>query len=233
MKLLIITIFLTALHAFGQQMTLEEWNREAETNIRLLPKYGMVDKTPEQKASDESLRADMLSQGLTAREASEQFIDLGFKYLYQDIKTAMYRFNQAYLMDSNNIDIYWGYGGVYMVLGDIDRAKEQFQIGLSKEPNNAKILTDLATCYLGEYYDLSQRDLDKAKLKLNKAIELFTKSYKIDKTNQNTLFKISVCYYQQEDCENALKFYNECMELGGNPISKEYKAAIKVACGAE
>jgi tetratricopeptide (TPR) repeat protein len=230
MRLLIILTFFTSLNVFGQQMTLEEWNRQAETNIRLLPKYGLITKTAEQKASDESLISDMLSKGFTRRQASEQFIDLGFKYLYKDIKTAMYRFNQAYLMDSTNIDIYWGFGGVYMTLGDINRAKEQYEIGLSKDANNSKIITDLATCYMIDYYELSPIDSEKAKLKLNTAIELFTKSYKIDKKNQNTLFKISACYYNMKDCENALKFYNECMKLGGEPITEEYKAAMKVAC---
>ena len=35
----------------------------------------------------------------------------------------MYRFNQAYLLDSTNTDIYWGFGGVYMTLGDFENAK--------------------------------------------------------------------------------------------------------------
>lgn len=43
------------------QMTIEEWDRQAETNIRLLPKYGNAEKTPEQKKSDEDFIAD---QGL-------------------------------------------------------------------------------------------------------------------------------------------------------------------------
>jgi tetratricopeptide (TPR) repeat protein len=218
------------MNSFAQQISLEEWNQEAKSNIRLLPKYGLVPKTKEQKELDESLVNDMLNKGYTRRKASEEFIDLGFKYLYKDIKTAMYRFNQAYLMDSSNVDIYWGYGGVYLVLGDIERAKDQYQIGLTKDDRNAKILTDLATCYMIEFYSLSQSEPDKANARLENAIDILTKSYKIDQKNQNTLFKISACYLNKRDCSNALKFYNECLKLGGDPVTEEYKVAIKDLC---
>jgi len=218
-------------NSFAQQISLEEWNQQAKTNIRLLPKYGLVPKTKEQKEADESLINDMLNKGFTRRKASEEFINLGFKYLYRDIKTAMYRFNQAYLMDSTNVDIYWGYGGVYMTLGDLERAREQYQLGLAKDDQNSKILTDLATCYMIEFYNLSQTEPDKANLKLDTAIDILTKSYRIDKKNQNTLFKISACYLNKKDCANALKYYKECLKLGGEQITEEYKAAIKDSCG--
>ncbi|WP_028980839.1 tetratricopeptide repeat protein [Sporocytophaga myxococcoides] len=230
MRILFLFLLLISIKSSAQQISLEEWNQQAKTNIRLLPRYGLVPKTKEQKEADESLINDMLNKGFTRRKASEEFIDLGFKYLYKDIKTAMYRFNQAYLMDSTNVDIYWGYGGVYLVLGDIERAKEQYQLGLSKDDRNSKIMTDLATCYMIEYYNLSQNEPGKANAKLDTAIDILTKSYKIDKKNQNTLFKISACYLNKKDCSSALKYYNECLKLGGDPITEEYKAAIKDLC---
>jgi len=231
MKVFLIIYFLISVQSFGQLITLEEWNKEAETNIRLLPKYGLVTKTPEQKAADNNLIADMTSKGLTRRQASNQFIEVGFQYLYKDIKIAMYRFNQAYLLDSTNVDIYWGYGGVYAALGDLSRSKQQYQIGLSKEQNNTRILTDLATCYLSEFYSLNESQPQLAKNKLDTAVTLFTKSYQFDKTNQNTLFKLSVCYYNKQDCDNAQRYYKECLRLGGAPITEEYKKSIIKACG--
>jgi hypothetical protein len=48
---LIISFF--TLTTFGQQMTSEQWEEEAKTNIRLLPKYGHVEKTEAQKKSDQ------------------------------------------------------------------------------------------------------------------------------------------------------------------------------------
>jgi len=109
-------------------MTWEQWKKESTTDIRLLPKYGHVEKTEKQKESDKVFIETILKQDSTHRKGADRFIRLGFNYLYRDdVKTAMYRFNQAYLLDSTNTDIYWGYGGVYMALGQYQKAKEQYK----------------------------------------------------------------------------------------------------------
>jgi hypothetical protein len=130
-NLLSICLFiLSSLTVGAQQMALDQWNEEAKTNIRCLPKYGHVEKTAGQLEADTIFIQNTLTEFTSKRLASEHLIDLGFKYIYHDVKTAMYRFNQAYLLDSTNSDIYWGYGGVYMILQDYPRAKEQYEEGL-------------------------------------------------------------------------------------------------------
>lgn len=85
-------------------------------DIRMLPKYGGVQKSKEQLAADKDFLDEILSEDKyrdNKRLASDELIKIGFDYLYKgDVKTAMYRFNQAYLVDSTNTDIYWGFGGV-------------------------------------------------------------------------------------------------------------------------
>lgn len=117
-KTLTLLFAFLAWTTFGQQMTSEQWEEEAKTNIRLLPKYGNVQKTEAQKKADKEFIESALKQDSTNRKASDHLISLGFNNLYRDIKTAMYRFNQAYLLDSTNTDIYWGFGGVYLTLGN-------------------------------------------------------------------------------------------------------------------
>ena len=41
--------FLISITAFSQQMTWEQWQKEAATNINLLPKYGQIERTKKQK----------------------------------------------------------------------------------------------------------------------------------------------------------------------------------------
>lgn len=60
----------------------------------------------------------------------------------------MYRFNQAFLLDSTNSDIYWGYGAVYFMLNRLDLAREQYKTGLNMDPENTRILTDYGTSYM-------------------------------------------------------------------------------------
>lgn len=201
----------------AQQMTLNQWNEEAKTNIRCLPKYGHIEKTTAQLEADSKFIQIALSEFANKRLASDHLIELGFKYLYHDVKTAMYRFNQAYLLDSTNSDIYWGYGAVYMILQDYPRAKEQYEEGLLHDSVNTRIMTDYGTYFMVQGMSDS-------------AIQYLVRSYILDSTNQNTSFKLSACYYYKEDCKNAVYYYEKCKSLGGQPLTKEFVDALQTKC---
>jgi tetratricopeptide (TPR) repeat protein len=225
---LIITLF--TLSAFTQQMTLKQWEEEAITNKRLLPKYGSQPKSDAEKKIDQDFITVALEKDSTKRKASDHLIRLGFNYLYRDIKTAMYRFNQAYLLDSTNSDIYWGFGGVYMTLGDYEKAKILYQEGLSVDPKNTHLLTDYGTYFMAQYFNL-QRINEKYPFKdLDSAIIYMTRSYLLDPTDQNTTFKLSICYFSKGDCDNAWKYYEECKAHGGQPITEDYTTDLNIKC---
>lgn len=227
------------LSMYGQQISIEEWEKEAETNINLLPKYGYKPKTKKQRKADERFIEEIMSLENFKHDrskASDHFINLGFNYLYKgDLRTAMYRFNQAYLLDSSNTDIYWGYGAVYMALNYYEKAKEQYKEGLSQNPHNTHLLTDYATCFLARYYEFKYTDKDTvlALMNLDSAIFYLHKSYQIDKTDQNTIYKLSVCYWNKDECDNAWKYYNECKSLGGRPITEAYTKDLNKKCKKE
>jgi tetratricopeptide (TPR) repeat protein len=225
-----ILIFIGSITVFGQQMTWEQWEKESTTNIRLLPKYGSAEKTKEQKKADKEFIETILKQDSTHRKGSDRFVNLGFQYLNRDIKTAMYRFNQAYLLDSTNTDIYWGFGAIYMTLGQYQKAKEQYEEGLKKAPENTHLLTDYGTYFMAQYYALEPIDKEIALQNLNSAINYMTQSYNLDPTDQNTLFKLSILYWIRDDCDNAWKYYDECKALGGQPIKEAYTKDLEKKC---
>ena len=237
-KILTLAITLLSLTTFGQkvsevmgqQMTSEKWDEEAKTNIRLLPKYGHAQKTEAQKNSDKEFIETALKKDTSNRIASDHLVSLGFQYLYRDIKTAMYRFNQAYLLDSTNTDIYWGFGGVYMILGDYAKAEKQYQEGLAINPNNTHLLTDYGTYFMDQYYGILPIDEKGALTNLESAITYMVKSYQLDQTDQNTTFKLSICYWNKGDCDNAWKYYDICKALGGQPITEDYTKDLKKKC---
>jgi len=229
-QILTLIIALFALSVFGQQMTNSQWDEEAKTNKRLLPKFGNLPKTEDEKKADNEFIETILSKDSTHRKASDHLISLGFKYLYRDIKTAMYRFNQAYLLDSTNTDIYWGFGGVYLTLGNYEKAKEQYVAGLSINPQNTHLLTDYATYFMGQYYNLESFSPKDALLNLDSAITYMKESYELDPKDQNTIFKLSICYWNKSDCENAWKYYDACKKLGGQVITEDYTSDLKKKC---
>ena len=109
--------------SFAQQITYRQWQEEAKTEIRLLPEYGHVTKSQEQKKADQELiQAEILQEG-TPRKASDHLITLGFNNLYSgDLRTAMYRFNQAWLVDPTNANVYWGFGAIYFTFNEVNTA---------------------------------------------------------------------------------------------------------------
>lgn len=229
-KILVLLVLLSSIPGFSQQLSPAEWDEQAKTNMRLLPKYGYKVKTDEQKEADKEFIATALKMDSTSRKASDHCVQLGFKYLYKDIKTAMYRFNQAYLLDSTNTDIYWGFGAVYLTLGHYSKAEEQYKQGLALDPKSTHLLTDYGTYFMAQYYALQPLPGSKAEQFLDTAIIYMNKSYQIDPSDQNTSFKLSVAYWNKDDCENAWKYYDACKALGGQPITDEYTKDLKKKC---
>ncbi|MEO7212252.1 hypothetical protein [Mucilaginibacter sp.] len=225
--LLAFTFILFCTTGFAQQITYSEWKIQATEDIRLLPEYGHVAKSEEQIAADKELIATELKENGTHRKASDALIKMGFTYFYRgDLKTAMYRFNQAYLLDATNENIYWGFGAIYGSFGDYPATLEQYDKGLAINPDNALLLTDKATIYFVNFQQ--ERGVDKSKL--DTALSLLTKSFAIDPKSENTTFKLSVCYFLANDCADAWKYYEACVKLGGKPISVEYTTALKNQC---
>jgi len=97
------------LSSFAQQMSYDDWKKEAATEINLQPEYGNVKKTKEQLEDDRTFIETVLKQDTTRRKGSEHLVGLGFNYLARgDMETAMKRFNQAWLLDPKNENAYWG-----------------------------------------------------------------------------------------------------------------------------
>lgn len=218
------------------QLGSEAGESEATTDLGLLPKYGDIQKTEQQIALDNEFIQETLQQEQfkgDRRAASDFMFRLGSDYLQKgDLKKAMYRFNHAYLLDSLNANIYCGYGGVYVAQKKYEQAVNLYMEGLSINPNNTHLLTDLGTCFLMICQMLLPTNKDKALGNLDLAINYMMKSYSIDAKDPNTLYKLSVCYLIINDCNNAKRYYEECVILGGDPIPDGYGAYLNTKCNS-
>lgn len=213
------------LFSFGQRITLSEWQEEAQTNKRLLPKYGHVPKSANELESDSIFIQSILETDGTLQQGSKHLVELGFNYMQQgDIRTAMYRFNQGWLLDSLNANVYWGFGAIFAYFGQTDEQIKQYNEGLDLDPLNTNILTDYGTIHLGNFYDTNN------KYELYLAIELLRKAYHQDPENYNTLFKLSICYYNLDDCYFAWKYWDKSVEFGGMPIMENFTRDLRKKC---
>ena len=80
-----------------------------------VPMYGGMDRNaiPELKAADEKLIKDTTAYYGSREKACAEFLHNGFAYYRQDnLDYAMRRFNQAWLLDPQNPEVYWGFSSV-------------------------------------------------------------------------------------------------------------------------
>jgi tetratricopeptide (TPR) repeat protein len=98
-------------------------------NINLLPKYGSVEKTPDQKAIDtqflkgidDTYKGDRKKAAMEIAQGGWQFVSQG------NLDNAMIRFNQAWLADSKNGLSVWGMGVVLATSGQFERCLPYFK----------------------------------------------------------------------------------------------------------
>ena len=140
-----LILVLVSFTACSTKSPYESWKEAAKTNIRLLPKYGLAKKTPGQLQADEEFIKSAVAQSGTREKAAEEYIAFGFKYLNEgNLQLSMYRFNQAWLLDPQNADVYWGFGAVYFKFQDYYKAVLQYDEGIHIKPKHQGILKDRA-----------------------------------------------------------------------------------------
>lgn len=228
----VIIFLLSSLLSTAQQPSFKAWQAEAKKDKRMLPEYGNLKKNAKEIDADQIFISTITDGGKSKTEGAHEMIRLGFDYLYRgDLKTAMYRFNQAYILNPKNSSIYWGYGAVFTALGKYELARNEYDQGLKLNSKSGPILTEYGTTYLGEYYANVRSDYKVATKQLNKAKEKLLEAYALDTKYINTTYKLSIVYLNSQDCVNAKKYLKETRELGGQPITKEYLSDFNLRCG--
>lgn len=102
---------------------------EPFVNISLLPMYGGVEKTEAQLKSDEVFIRSVLEEGVSREDASALFVYEARTFFEQgDLDTAMKRYNQAWLLNAKNPDVYTGFGDILLKQGDLELSEAMYQM---------------------------------------------------------------------------------------------------------
>ncbi|WP_223787780.1 hypothetical protein [Marinicella meishanensis] len=86
--------------------------------IDQVPMYGGMDRSadPRLAAGDAQFTAQVLAEYGDPRTGSLAYVDQGFAYYAEDnLDDAMRRFNQAWLLDDSNPEVYYGFGSVLLM----------------------------------------------------------------------------------------------------------------------
>lgn len=127
-------------------------NKTAPVNVDInyIPLYGGYTKTESQEIDDQMFISDCDKQFKSRTEGSQFFSKMGWDYLAEgDKNTAIHRFNLSWLLNSENVDTYWGLGVIEFQSANFPNAIKLMNKGLeiSEEPNYV-LMVDLATVYI-------------------------------------------------------------------------------------
>jgi len=155
--------------------------------IDQVPMYGGMDRSsiPELKKGDEEFISHVTKHWGSRKAAARAWIEQGFVFHQKDeSEMAMRRFNQAWLLDPDNPEVYWGFSSVLYDKGDncgamqMGQKAEDAGIETMNPPNQAMILADIAMittiCAVSE----GSRQSDRYNLVI-RSDELFRKSESI------------------------------------------------------
>lgn len=163
------------------------------TNLQ--PMYGESPKSTAQQDADSKFISNILSKGYTRQSGAIALVASGLKkFRSEDLITAMKRFNQAWLLDPDNSDVYLGFAILQAEqnapAAEVDRL---FKISLSK----SNVIPSTYVDY-GRFLYLQER--------YNDSIDILNTALDLDPKVKNARSHISFVHYLMKDYSNACKW---------------------------
>ena len=214
-------IFLTAALLLSLSTSL---HADGKVPIDQVPMYGGMDRSaiPELKAGDDKLIADTTNHYGTREKASAAFVNNGFAYYQRDdLANAMRRFNQAWLLDPKNPEVYAGFGSVLHDQGKNCEAMQMMEKAVELNPpafqgiypDTARIITLCAVS------DKGLTSEAKAKL-FERSESLYKKAEETEPNKRYVYGSWATAYYWRGQYPEAWAMVTKERAVGGKPNEK-------------
>jgi tetratricopeptide (TPR) repeat protein len=159
-----------------------------KTPINEIPMYGGIEFTSEQKEINDKFIQAVVKQYGNRKAAAEDAVRWGWNYYNEkhDPKTAMKRFNQAWLLDPNNAGAFFGFGFLMAEKGKEDEAIAYYKKSMELDPNNAVVICNLGRIYENKAYRLRRQRKREEMIKcLDEAMKLYEKASQVAATDDD------------------------------------------------
>ncbi|WP_439883094.1 tetratricopeptide repeat protein [Pontibacter sp. MBLB2868] len=178
-------------------------------------------KTKEQKARQQKFIKEDTKRFKNRKLAGEYYVlQAQRNFNANKIDSAAFLFGRAWLMDSTNNDVFWGYGKVYGQQKKYDKALFILYRALEKDDKNPRLLTDVATSHLNRFYETSSpEDLMQSKKLLEKALKLSS-----DKAD--AYYKLAITSYYLSDYGQAWNYLHKSVQKQKDIADKTFIAAL-------
>jgi tetratricopeptide (TPR) repeat protein len=184
--------------------------------------YGHVKKCTEQIQFDKDFLAQCDKTGKSRAESAQHMVMRGWEYLYaKKLDTSMMRFNQAWLLDSLNADIYWGFANLLGTQGKFKESIPLFERSIKINPSNAKVWHDEATSYGNIFFSTKEIKY------LNSAIYSLKMAISLDQKNPQFYGELTSAYSYFMQKDSARKYFKITEQLDPNAINPEVKKMLE------
>ena len=196
-------------------------SQDCVDNINKLPMYGGVKKCKEQIEFDKEFLQDCDKTFKSRKEASLHMIMRGWQYFYgKKLDTSMMRFNQAWLLDSLNADVYWGFGNLLGSQGKFKESLPFFERSIKLNPTNAKVWQDESITYGNIFFQT------KDKKNLNLSISSLKKAISLDPNNPRLYGQLTAAYSYFMQKDSARKYLKITERLDPSAVNPEVKKIL-------
>lgn len=176
---------------------------DQRTRVDEVPMYGGIDrvKFPELVEADEQFISGVTKEFGSREKASQLWVEQGFKFYNQNsLGMAMRRFNQAWLLNPENAEVFAGFGSVLHDQGKYCEAMQMMDMSLSLDPPSYQgIYTDAARimtlCAVSDEIDSVE---EKSRL-IAESEELYKKAEKLEWNKAYTYGSWASAYYWRGD----------------------------------
>ncbi|MGB0390989.1 MAG: tetratricopeptide repeat protein [Salibacteraceae bacterium] len=217
----------------------------------VLPMYGPGKKTEKHHAMDAKFVESVLIKYGTKQKACEAHINFAWRYLYNnDPKTAMKRFNQAWILNPKFADSFYGFSALALLEGNDSDFEKFNKMGKKYDRKNERAtecyrhsancmeqltLPHLSVIYWSKLIELDNSEsfyfekrgflyssIDSSEL----AISDYSKAIELDPQNANTFNNRGYRYQINGNLELAIKDYSKAIEIEPKYISAKFNRAL-------
>lgn len=171
--------------------------------------YGGMDRNaiPELKQGDAEFIAGVTKEFGTREKAAMRFVDQGFSFLSRrDAETAMKRFNQAWLLNQNYPEVYWGFAAILTSRGELCKAANMMDIAFKKGDIQPSAKADGASLFASCIASNSDLDKQIRSHYINQIDRLFSEA------NRSQLVSKQYVYFKWIHAKEDLGLYKEALE---------------------
>lgn len=195
----------------------------ALNQIDQLPMYGGFDRqsVPLLKKADNELISGVTQAFGSREKASQAFFEQGVRfYRVNNLNKAMKRFNQAWLINTNNAEVFWGFAMIAHDRRNFCEAKQLIDKALLLGLKKAFTYADAGRIYT--LCAVSNRSLStEQKNNLLKQSEgFYQKAFRLSPKNDYIYGSLASAYYWQGHYNKAKKMIEKQRAIGGTPDAK-------------